>query len=157
MYAVAHSVVEAVSGIEYPAVSEVTPVELLYVRPVAVFAKRPRRYAGVRAVVEAYAAFQFAAFAVTVLVVVFQAVVLAVSGILYPAASVIASPVSARPVAETERLVLSLMSTVPSEKTPVPGLYWIGDVPENMLRMVVVPAAIRASAAVLKSEIVDAV
>ena len=36
--------------------SEVTPVELLYVRPVAVFAKRPRRYAGVSAVVDAAAA-----------------------------------------------------------------------------------------------------
>jgi hypothetical protein len=39
-------------------VSEVTPVAESYVRPVAVFEKRPRRYEGVIAVVEAYAAFQ---------------------------------------------------------------------------------------------------
>ena len=43
------------SGMLYPAVREVAPVEELYVRPVAVFEKRPRRYDGVRAVVEAYA------------------------------------------------------------------------------------------------------
>jgi hypothetical protein len=35
-YALAHSVVEAVSGMVYPAVSEKTPVPEVYVRPVAV-------------------------------------------------------------------------------------------------------------------------
>ena len=34
---------------------EVAPVDELYVRPVAELEKRPRMYAGVRAVVEAYA------------------------------------------------------------------------------------------------------
>ena len=36
MYAAPHSVVEAVSGIVYPAVREKTPVAEVYVRPVAV-------------------------------------------------------------------------------------------------------------------------
>jgi len=47
------AVVEAVSGIVYPAVNEVAPVDELYVSPVALLEKRPRMYAGVRAVVEA--------------------------------------------------------------------------------------------------------
>jgi len=42
VYAVLHSVVEAVRGIEYPPVREKTPVPLVYVRPVAVEEKRPR-------------------------------------------------------------------------------------------------------------------
>ena len=42
MYAVAHSVVLAVSGIEYPTVSENTPVPEVYVRPVAVDERSPR-------------------------------------------------------------------------------------------------------------------
>ena len=35
VYAVSHSVVEAVRGMEYPAVSEKAPVPEVYVRPVA--------------------------------------------------------------------------------------------------------------------------
>ncbi len=54
--AAAHSVVDAESGITYPDVSDVAPVDELYVRPVAEFDERPRIYAGVRAVVEAAAA-----------------------------------------------------------------------------------------------------
>ena len=38
----AHSVVDAVSGIEYPDVRDVIPVPLLYVRPVAVVENIPR-------------------------------------------------------------------------------------------------------------------
>ena len=49
----AHSVVLAISGILYPAVSEVAPVDELYVRPVAELENRLRMYEGVRAVVEA--------------------------------------------------------------------------------------------------------
>ena len=41
-YAVFQSVVDAVSGIVYPAVSEKTPVPLVYVSPVAVEERRPR-------------------------------------------------------------------------------------------------------------------
>jgi hypothetical protein len=99
------AVVLAVSGMLYPAVSEVAPVDELYVRPVAELEKRFRMYEGVSAVVEAAAASQDALFAVTVLYAVFQLVVLAVSGMLYPLERTIESPESSRPVADTERLV----------------------------------------------------
>ncbi len=103
-----HSVVEAVSGIVYPAVNEVTPVPEVYVSPVAVFENSPRKYAGVRAVVEAAAAFQLALLAVTVLYVLFQFVVEAVSGMLYPAATPSVFPVQAR-LSVVEILVLGVL------------------------------------------------
>ena len=69
--------------------------------------KRPRRYEGVRAVVEAAAASQEALPAVTVLVVLFQAVVEAVRGMLYPAVreNTPVVLVYERPVAVEERSV----------------------------------------------------
>lgn len=51
-YAALHSVVDADSGITYPAVNDVIPLAESYDSPVAVFDRRPRIYAGVRAVVE---------------------------------------------------------------------------------------------------------
>ena len=126
------AVVEAVSGILYPAVSEVAPVDELYVRPVAELENRLRMYEGVRAVVEAAAASQEALFAVTVLYVLFQLVVLAVSGMLYPDVK-LNTPVEVayeRPVADDERvsrarasvkyrLPFSVMSPVSSTTTPI--------------------------------------
>ena len=113
------AVVEAVSGILYQAVSEVAPVDELYVRPVAELENRLRMYEGVRAVVEAAAASQEALFAVTVLYVLFQLVVLAVSGMLYPAVSAMLSPESERPVAVTPRLVYEEMSMAVPFQTPL--------------------------------------
>ena len=108
------AVVEAVSGILYPAVSEVAPVDELYVRPVAELENRLRMYEGVRAVVEAAAASQEALFAVTVLYVLFQLVVLAVSGMLYPLVNENWPLVLlyVRPVASEERSVKSMKAVL---------------------------------------------
>lgn len=129
-YAVAHSVVDADSGMTYPAVRVVTPVPESYDSPVAVFDSNARMYAGVSAVVEAYACA--------------HCDVLAVKGMTYPAVNDVSpvvllyvSPVAVfvnmPQIVEEATLPVDVMVIV----SLAPGLFFVSVTPDpatNLLK-----------------------